>query len=61
MSEGMVRKGLVKCLQCNNGFDPKRYWQKFCAPECRDKWHKRIKGLAMQEYLRKHHGRDNLA
>jgi hypothetical protein len=28
---------IVSCEECNSPFEQKRYWQKFCSPECRTK------------------------
>jgi predicted nucleic acid-binding Zn-ribbon protein len=25
----------VRCQECDSVFEQKRYWQKFCSPECR--------------------------
>jgi phage FluMu protein Com len=27
----------LRCQECNEAFEQKRYWQKFCSPACRNK------------------------
>jgi len=32
-----------ECKECKHQYIPRRKWQEFCKPHCRDTWHNRIK------------------
>ncbi len=34
-------ESLSQCFECFNEFEPVKPWQKFCCPECHDKFHNR--------------------
>jgi hypothetical protein len=29
-----------ECQNCGRGFEPNRFWQKFCCKQCQQKWNK---------------------
>lgn len=46
---------MKKCAlpDCQNQFDPKPYWMRFCGPKHRDHWHYlRKKGKALKSQAR---------
>lgn len=43
-----------KCAKCKGKFTAKRYWQRFCSKECRDKYHIHAKSKALKKYRESH-------
>ncbi len=41
--------GKAKCPTCGAKFARRKPWQRFCLPECRDKWHNPRKAKKLRE------------